>query len=207
LIVCGQIEVPLLREYKCIHCHRVDTYHAITGDCPPSKIHCPAHPSHYDSCPELKLRCSKCGERNIKRKDMTDHQSQCPKEPVECQFKEAGCDKKPLRSELDDHMTQNTQQHLVLVMEAFQELKEDFQQLKEENQKMKKEYNKRLKRLEDQVGPRLHTGWNTVTPVPSSLGQLGTPLLGQHVPPSLGQLSQAPQPCIFESLDDWTIEG
>jgi len=91
----------LLRKYTCIHCDHVDTYHAITGECPPSKKHCPAHPSHYDSCPELKLNCSKCGERNVKRKDMTDHQSQCPKEPVECQFKEAGCDVKPLRSELD----------------------------------------------------------------------------------------------------------
>ena len=121
----------LLREYMCIHCHHVDTYHAITGDCPPSKKHCPAHPSHYDSCPELKLRCSKCGERNIKRKDMTDHQSQCPKEPVECPFKEAGCEVKPLRSELDDHMTQNTQQHLMLMMGAFGELKEENQKLKE----------------------------------------------------------------------------
>ena len=173
----------LLREYTCIHCHHVDTYHAITGDCPPSKKHCPAHPSHYDSCPELKLRCSKCGERNIKRKDMTDHQSQCPKEPVDCRFKEAGCEVKPLRSELDDHMTQNTQQHLMLMIGAFRELKE-------ENQKLKEEYKERLDRLEKQVRRKSQKARSY------SIPQVCPPV--QQSPPSLAQRSQAPQTCIFE---------
>jgi len=135
----------LLREYMCTHCHRVDSYHAITGDCPPNEIYCPKHPGHYDSCPELKLKCSKCGERNIKRKDMGEHKSHCPKEPVECRFKEAGCDVKPLRSELDDHMTQNTQQHLMLMMEAFQKLKEECNN-----------YKARLVYLESQLPPISH---------------------------------------------------
>ena len=122
---------------------------------------------------------------------MKEHQSQCPNEPVECQFEEAGCDMKPLRSELDDHMTQNTQQHLMLMMGAFQKLKEEFQQLKEENREMKEEYNERLEYLEDEVGPR------DCIPSPEPDRNRVT-----TVPPS-----QAPQPCIFESLDDWTIEG
>ena len=142
----------LLREYTCTHCRRTDSYHAITGDCPPDKKHYPAHPGHYDSCPELKLVCSKCGERNIKRKDMTEHQAQCPKEPVECPFEEAGCNVKPLRSELDEHTTQNTQKHLELMMRDFQKLKE------------------RLECLENKV--RYRSQGMTTAPSPTSLPKL-----------------------------------
>jgi len=162
----------LLREYMCTHCHRVDTYHAITGDCPPNEIYCPKHPSHYDSCPELKLKCSKCGERNIKRKDMGEHQSHCPKEPVECRFKEAGCDVKPLRSELDDHMTQNTQQHLVLMMGAFRKLKEECNNYKE-----------RLVYLESQLPPVSHR---------YSQGYVDTSLQLQGLQPAPGYMDSVP---------------
>ena len=90
---------------------------------------------------------------------------------------------KPLRSELDDHMTQNTQQHLMLMMEAFQELKE-------ENQKLKEEYKERLDRLERQVR---HKSQNVTG---QTIPRVRPPV--QQSPPSLAQLSQVPQTCIFE---------
>ena len=161
----------LLRKYRCVHCHLMGTYHAITGDCPPDNKRCPAHPGHYESCPELKLACSKCGERNIKRKDMTKHRSQCPMESVECQFKEAGCDMKLLRNELDDHMTQSTQQHLVLMMKAFQELKKECN-----------EYKQRLVHLENQVGQR----------------SLKPKLVKKYAPLRAAKNQLLHQPCIFE---------
>ena len=133
----------LLRKYTCTHCNLVDTYHAITGECPPNESYCAAHPGHYNICPEFKLRCSECGEKNIKRKDMTVHQSQCPKQPVECPFKEVGCDVKPMRSQLNDHMSQNTQQHLQLMTGAYQKLKEECNNYKE-----------RLERLQNPFGQK-----------------------------------------------------
>ena len=106
---------------------------------------------------------------------MTDHQSQCPKEPVDCRFKEAGCDMKQLRSELDDHMTQNTQQHLMLMMGAFQEMKE--------------EYKERLEHLENQLE---HRGSQRFRAKKMASGLLLH--TSQHLP---AQLPQASQPCIF----------
>jgi len=106
---------------------------------------------------------------------VTEHRSQCPKEPVECPFKEAGCDVQLLQSELDDHMTQNTQQHLMLMMEAFQ--------------KLKVEYKERLERLESQ----LENGSQRIRAVAV------TPDWLLHTPHNslADELSEAPR-CIFE---------
>ena len=178
----------LLREYTCKHCHRVDTYHAITGDCPPNEIHCPAHPGHYDSCPELKLVCSKCGEGNIKRKDMTEHQAQCPKEPVECPFEEAGCNVKPLRSELDEHTTQNTQKHLELVMGAFQILKGECNG-----------YKKRLECLENQAMARQTSTTSREYITATFQPQQEYPFAyATSIPATLGELQYDYPRCIFQ---------
>ena len=45
-------------------------------------------------------------------------------EPVECPFKEAGCEVQLVRKDLDEHVERSTQQHLVLVMSAYREVKE-----------------------------------------------------------------------------------
>lgn len=113
-----------LRQFKCIHCGHRDTYTAIVGGrhydmyyCGPRRF---TRAVHYDVCPEFPLTCpNKCGINDIKRKDMSNHRSECPQEPVCCPFAEAGCWDRPQRCQLNGHMTSNQQQHLLLVMTAY----------------------------------------------------------------------------------------
>ena len=108
-----------LRQYNCQYCGKEDTYQTITE-------------KHYDKCPSYPLDCpNKCVVSGIKQAEMSQHRSTCPLEPVECLFKEAGCQAKLVRRELDSHMTANQQQHLLTLMAAFREVKEDFSAVKE----------------------------------------------------------------------------
>ena len=59
----------------------------------------------------------------IKRKNLKSHRNSCPYERVECPFKEVGCKDDVLRHQYDEHMTDKTQKHLLLMMKAYQEMK------------------------------------------------------------------------------------
>ena len=103
-----------LRQCKCQHCGKEDTYQIIT------KKHC-------DECPSYPLDCpNECGVRGIKRAEVDQHRNECPLEPVECPFKEAGCQARLVRNELDSHMTANQQQHILTLMAAFREVKAEL---------------------------------------------------------------------------------
>jgi len=127
-----------LRPYQCEHCGCKDTYLKITG-----KGHPFVHyrtvwtgtsfrrkdTSHYDECQEFPLICpNKCGAESIKRKCMKRHRSECPQEPVQCPFAEAGCKEDVRRCQLESHMTSSVQQHLLLVMNDYKRLKEKLRQ-------------------------------------------------------------------------------
>jgi hypothetical protein len=70
--------------------------------------------------------------KKIKRKDMKDHRSQCPQEPVECPFTEAGCKVNVRRQQLEDHMTTSLQQHLMLLLVDRKQLKGELNNVKDE---------------------------------------------------------------------------
>lgn len=63
---------------------------------------------------------------------MTLHRVTCPLEPVECPFKEAGCEVQLVRKDLDEHVERSTQQHLLLVMSAYREVKKSNRRLKDD---------------------------------------------------------------------------
>ena len=112
------------RPYKCEHCDHQDTYQAITdGIKPISLLFSYDCRSHYDKCPEYPLPCpNKCGTENIKRKDMDGHRKSCPLERLDCPFKDAGCNEKIVRKDMDRHMERNTQQHILKLFHSHQEL-------------------------------------------------------------------------------------
>ena len=114
-----------LRPYQCEHCGIKDTYVRITGKI---DVHIVLwhHGSHYDKCPAYPLACPNiCGASGIKRRDMDDHRSQCPQEPVKCPFTEAGCTDCTLRRhQLDNHLASNQQKHLLLMMGAYKQVKD-----------------------------------------------------------------------------------
>ncbi len=120
-----------LRRHKCEHCGHDDTYQAITGKGGPKQV----TSYHYTTCPDLPLECpKKCGAARIKRKDIPAHREQCPLDPVQCPFQEAGCETKLVRRDLGDHMATQTQQHLLL---AFRMLRQENAELKQEVQALK----------------------------------------------------------------------
>ena len=100
-----------LRKIQCQYCHYEDTYRTITS-------------KHYGECPHYPLPCpNKCGTTGIRRADMDNHHSRCELEPVECPFREAGCKVKVVRKEFDSHMSGNQQNHLLVLLGAYQETK------------------------------------------------------------------------------------
>ena len=117
-----------LCSYQCEHCGHKDTYKGITGKGLRLVEVCglgATAKSHYDECPSYPLKCpNHCGVTGIKRKDMAGHRSKCPQERVECPFAEAGCKNTTLcRCTLDDHLSSNQQEHLLLVMGAYKQIK------------------------------------------------------------------------------------
>ena len=119
-----------LRPYQCEFCGLKDTYKAITGIdyYGPVSSHESGCVSHLAICLEVPLTCpNKCGSSGIKRKNLENHRSKCPQEPVECPFAEAGCKSDLRRHQLEDHMTSSQQQHLMMVMKDFKLTKSELQ--------------------------------------------------------------------------------
>ena len=110
------------RPYECEHCGHKDTYRDITR-----------YRGHYSECPEHPLACpNRCGVTGIRRRAMPDHHSSCPLEPLNCPFKDAGCKRKIARKDMEDHMTANQQNHMLLTFQSLQHTKEELQLLKDD---------------------------------------------------------------------------
>ena len=117
------------RRYRCEHCGHVDTYVYITGIGNTGKRKWKQ--AHCDTCHEYPLKCpNECGAEPIKRKDMSTHRDKCPEEPMECPFKEAGCETKLVRRDFDQHMTTQTQQHMLLTFQKMQALEQELRKMK-----------------------------------------------------------------------------
>ena len=121
-----------LRPYQCDFCGLKDTYEAITGD---SYVVLPRvdkydYYGHQAECPEAPVTCLyDCGLK-MKQKELKSHFSQCPLEPIECPFAEAGCRIDIRRYQLEDHMTSSLQQHLMLLMIDRKQLKGELNEVK-----------------------------------------------------------------------------
>ena len=114
------------RDYTCEHCGEVDTYDVIAGSGRIRKT----RPStwvwrsintgnHYAKCDHFPLECpNKCGERDIKRKDMEAHLEVCPLQPLNCPYKEAGCTHKIPRKDMESHIKSSMEEHLMMVFKS-----------------------------------------------------------------------------------------
>ena len=73
------------RPYQCEHCGHNGKYLSMSRKGKFWTL--PPGPSHYDQCEQYPLQCpNKCGEENIKRKDMKTHRETCPLEAIVCPF-------------------------------------------------------------------------------------------------------------------------
>lgn len=79
----------------------------------------------YD-CFEKPLKCpNKCDAKPIKRKYLGAHRNVCPLQIVSCPFNNAGCSVKIVRKDLDNHVTANTQQHLLQTFQRMEKLQQE----------------------------------------------------------------------------------
>ena len=141
------------RQYTCEHCGYTDTYDAIAGSgwkCKKGIFF--GSGNHYDECADYPLDCpNECGEKNIKRSDMKTHQDSCPLEPLDCPFQYVGCSAgKIARGNMDSHCQENTQQHLLLVVQSHQQLAQSHQQLTQSHQQLASK-NKQLEGKNDEL--------------------------------------------------------
>ena len=125
---CGQ---ALLRKDLRTHCTRDCTYRIIACQyCQKRDKYVTIMYSHTDNCPDYPLTCTNnCGEKNIKRKDMSSHKEVCPREIIGCTFAEAGCTEWMYREDMPNHIHKNVEKHLSLLMVAHLKLKQEVQQM------------------------------------------------------------------------------
>ena len=107
------------RQYTCEHCGYEDTFEAIAG-----RRHAgDSESNHYDECPNYPRDCpNKCGEKNIKRKNMRSHRNECILESLKCSFHNVGCADRIKRKDMDVHRQQNMERHLVMLAESHERL-------------------------------------------------------------------------------------
>ncbi len=79
---------------------------------------------HVRWCEQYPCPCpNECGTPNMPRQDVPTHRIECPLEPVECPFAEAGCEIKLVRNQLDTHLTESQQTHLLKLMTDYRKCK------------------------------------------------------------------------------------
>ena len=110
------------RDYRCLHCNFQNKFHVVSD--------------HFDVCQYYPLACpNRCGA-SFERGDLQDHMKMCRLEEVQCVFGNAGCQAKFIRENEDEHMDQNTKQHLALMPAATLRISQDFEQKLQEQQEV-----------------------------------------------------------------------
>ena len=93
------------RKSTCQYCGYTDTRDAIAGSGKirkkDSKV--TSSSNHHTACDQYPLECvNKCGEKDIKRRDMQSHRNICLLEKISCPFSHY-CKKKILRKDMESH--------------------------------------------------------------------------------------------------------
>ena len=102
---------------------------------------------HWPQCGSYPVPCpNACEIQDVKRGDLDAHLSVCPLGEVKCDFENAGCSMKLQRQDLESHMADNIQQHLVLLSNMNQRTCREFTQ---KLQKQEEEFQLQLKKCLD----------------------------------------------------------
>ena len=124
------------RQMKCEFCGHMNTFDAIAGS---GRIHLDRdtigayHGSnHYGECGQYPVECpNKCGEKDIKRGDISGHREKCPLESLDCPFKNVGCTSKMARRDIEGHCQTNMQTHLLMMMKSHDQLLKRVKELED----------------------------------------------------------------------------
>ena len=89
------------RPWKCNHCE-----HGTTFD---------KQRDHVSVCTRFPVPCpNSCQRERIERGQLDSHLKQCPLQVVDCEFKPHGCCTRVMRKDMQKHLDDNIQQHLLL---------------------------------------------------------------------------------------------
>lgn len=93
---------------------------------------------HHDECPEYILSCpNHCDQRKMTRRELNMHYEMCPLEPIDCQFRDAGCSDRILRKDMEDHIEKNAHKHMMLLQKQNRLLKSQNSELRRRNRKLR----------------------------------------------------------------------
>ena len=102
-----------LREHICLYCEKKGSYAIIISN------------SHLEECPGLAVTCPNEGcQEEIPKRDLTSHCEVCPKAVIPCTFVTTGCIVKIKQEDMDKHEEDSMKEHLKLLKEAYDKLKE-----------------------------------------------------------------------------------
>ena len=158
-----------LRRYVCPYCRLgVGTYKYITS-------------KHFKECYRFPLDCpNNCGEKEIRRRDMSSHLYACPEEVVPCRYQSLGCKVRLPRKQMEDHL-KDKDTHLDIAMATTSELVTKLN-------KVESKYSVSISNLEKQVDALLKKTSTKVElppPVPPSKPWLKEDLFPRYPPCTL----------------------
>ena len=109
------------RDYNCRYCGFTGSYEVVCDN-------------HYPECDSYPIPCpNSCTVVSIERGTLEIHLEMCPYEEVECSFSYAGCGEKIKREKLDEHMSKNVQQHLLMLSSVTMHLSKQLAQKNKES--------------------------------------------------------------------------
>ena len=89
------------RSWKCSFCR-----HETTHD---------NHLDHSSTCSKFPICCpNSCEQQKIERGQLDDHLEKCPLQKICCKFRRQGCTARLVRKDMQKHMDENVQDHLLL---------------------------------------------------------------------------------------------
>ena len=109
------------REFTCQYCNFKATYEVVSND-------------HWPQCSFYPVPCPNACGIQFDCDDLNTHLLQCPLEEVKCDFSHAGCNMKLPRQDLERHMKESTQQHLLLMSAMTLRITSEFEQKLQEQQ-------------------------------------------------------------------------
>ncbi|XP_078422493.1 TNF receptor-associated factor 2-like [Cetorhinus maximus] len=117
-------------EWRMQHCPYCDTPCA-----------CTLIKEHVALCSQCKEECSLCGRKGLSKDELTNHSDvelgDCPGVKVPCPFERAGCQDKPERGVLGEHLREAQQQHLTQLLSLILSLQTKMSSAEDVNSSFK----------------------------------------------------------------------
>ncbi len=126
------------REFFCQYCNFTATYEVVCND-------------HWPECPFYPVPCPNgCEILAIERGDLDAHLMLCSLEEVTCDFSHAGCNVKLEREEMEKHLADNLQRHVLMMNKALQEKMEEKERKIEELEVKLEERDRQIQELREE---------------------------------------------------------